>query len=192
MNAAIKTDRIVETSPRLKARMAGVFYLVSVLTAVVAEFLIPGRLGLMVAVFVPVACYAAVTLLMYGIFKPVSQSLSSLMVCFSLVGLGFEALRWNPRGVDVAVVLHGFYCLLAGYLIVKSAFLPRILGVLMMIAGLVWLIYLSPPLADFVAPYNTIVGLAGESLPMLWLLVMGVNSQRWKQQAGAGVMAIAA
>ena len=60
-------------------------------------------------------------------------------------------------------------------LIFKSTFLPRILGALMAFAGLVWLIYLSPPLANYLSPYNTAAGILGEGLPMLWLLVFGVN-----------------
>jgi hypothetical protein len=59
----------------------------------------------------------AVTLLLYGIFKPVSRGLSLLAASFNLVGLTFGALRWNPRGVDIPVVFDGFYCLVIGYLI---------------------------------------------------------------------------
>jgi hypothetical protein len=34
---------------------------------------------------------------------------------FNFVGLTFEALRWNPQGVDIALVFHGFYCLVVSY-----------------------------------------------------------------------------
>lgn len=178
------TDSIVEASPRLRARIAGVLYLLSVLTAVLGEFFARGRLGF-AAILIPVLGYIAVTVLLYGIFKPVNRSLSLLAVFFNLLGLTFEALQWQPRSVNMGMVFHGSYCLLIGYLILGSTFLPRILGALMAFAGLVWLIYLSPPLADYVAPYNTACGLLGEGLPMLWLLVMGVNVQRWKEQASA-------
>ena len=63
--------------------------------------------------------------------------------------------------------------------------MPRILGVLMMLAGLGWLTFLWPPLAKDLAPYNLVPGMVGEGLLILWLLVFGVNEQRWKQQAGA-------
>lgn len=53
----------------------------------------------------------------------------------------------------------------------------------MAFAGLVWLIYLSSPLANYLSPYNTAAGLLGEASPVLWLLVMGVNVQRGKEQA---------
>ncbi|MGB0123162.1 MAG: DUF4386 domain-containing protein [Silvibacterium sp.] len=179
------TERIREISPRLKARIAGVLYVIGVLTAVFAEFLAPGRLGIAAAILIPVLCYAAVTVLLYGIFKPVDRTMSLLALSFGLAGLACEALRMHVRGVNIGMVFHGLFCLVIGYLIFRSNFLPRILGAPMAFAGLVWLIYLSPPLARLVSPYNSAIGILGEALPMLWLLVMGVNAQRWKEQAGA-------
>jgi hypothetical protein len=123
------------------------------------------------------------TLFLYEIFKPVSPSLSLLAASINLIGLAFEALRWNPGGVDVALVFVGIQHLLIGYLVFRSTFLPRILGWLMAIAGLGWLTYASPRLADLLSPYNTAFGLIGEGLVFLWLLVMGVNVQRWNEQA---------
>jgi hypothetical protein len=87
--------------------------------------------------------------------------------------------------VDITVVLNGFYCFLMGYLIFRSNFLPRILGLLMALAGLGWVTYLSPPLAHYLSPYNLASGILGQESVMLWLLVMGVNEQRWKDQASA-------
>ena len=62
---------------------------------------------------------------------------------------------------------------------------PRILGVLMAFAGLGWLTFLSPPLANYLSPYIVVLGFLAELSLMLWLLVMGVNVQRWKEQASA-------
>src|SRR5271167_1746916 len=59
------------------------------------------------------------------------------------------------------------------------------LGALMVCAGLGWVTYLSPPLAHYLSPYNLASGLLGEGSVCLWLLVMGVNVQRWKEQASA-------
>jgi hypothetical protein len=55
----------------------------------------------------------------------------------------------------------------------------------MSIAALGWLTFLSPPLASYLSPYILILGFVVELLLMLWLLVMGVNVQRWKEQASA-------
>jgi hypothetical protein len=79
--------------------------------------------------------------------------------------------------VNVAIVFNGFYCLLIGYLIFRSTFLPRILGALMTFAGLGWLTYVSTQLANYLSPYNVASGLVGEGLVMLWLLVIGLNAQ---------------
>jgi hypothetical protein len=87
--------------------------------------------------------------------------------------------------VSICFVFFGVYCLLIGYLIFKSSFLPRILGVLMAFAGLGWLTFLIPPLADYLSPYNLVLGFLAELALMLWLLVMGVDVQRWKEQARA-------
>jgi hypothetical protein len=150
---------------------------------VFGEFLV--RRFEIVGDLVAVSGMVAVTLILYDIFKPVNRSLSLLAATCNLVGLSCGALRWNPRGVDIPVVFDGFYCLLIGYLILNSTFLPGVLGVLMACAGLGWLSYLSPPLASHMSPFNVILGILGQGALMLWLLVMGVDAQRWKEQASA-------
>ena len=51
----------------------------------------------------------------------------------------------------------------------------------MAFAGLGWLTFLSPPLASRLSPYNLVLGFVAELLLMLWLLVRGVNVQRWRE-----------
>ena len=99
--------------------------------------------------------------------------------------LALMFLELNALAGNICVVFFGVYCLLIGYLIFRSAFLPRILGVLMALAGLGWLTFLSPPFANHLSPYNLILGFLAELSLCLWLLVMGVNVQRWKEQASA-------
>jgi hypothetical protein len=177
-------ERIAEASPRLKARMAGLFYLLAILTGVFAVFIVHGRLGF-VAELIAGACNIAVTLLLYGIFRPVNRSLSLLAAFFGLVVSIIGALEWHPQGVDIGLISLGFYCLLIGYLIFRSIFLPRILGALMVFAGLGWLASLLPPLANHLSPYIFAPGILGEVSLTLWLLVKGVNVQRWNEQASA-------
>jgi Domain of unknown function (DUF4386) len=184
MSAAAMTKRIAEASPRFKARMAGVLYFFSLLTAGLTETFVRGRLNY-AGGYLAILGMAAMTLLSYDIFKPVNRSLSLLAVFFAFVGLTFEALRLQPLGLNIALVFHGFFCILIGYLIFKSTFLPRILGVLMAFAGLGWLTYLANPLVNHLSPYNLAFGLLGDVSVFLWLLVMGVNIQRWKEQASA-------
>jgi hypothetical protein len=102
-----------------------------------------------------------------------------------LRALALMFLELNTQAGNICVVFFGVYCLLIGNLIFRSTFLPRILGVLMALAGLGWLTFLSPPLANHLSPYNLVLGFLAELSLMLWLLVMGVNVQRWQEQAGA-------
>ena len=102
-----------------------------------------------------------------------------------LQALALMFLKLNAQAYNIGIVLFGFYCLLIGYLIYRSTFLPRILGALMAFAGLGWLTFLSPPLANYLSPYILAPGLLGEGSLTLWLLVIGVNVQRWKEQASA-------
>src|SRR5215469_2998168 len=124
-------DHIVEASPRRKARIAGSFYLLTFLTGLPA-FFISNRLGIALGLIAG-TCYIVVTLLLYYIFRPVNRTLSLLAALVSLVGCaigpvaaGFHlALQISP------LVFFGFYCLLIGFLIFRSPYLPGILGVLM-------------------------------------------------------------
>jgi hypothetical protein len=184
MNTAVMMERIAKASPRLKARIAGVFYLLTFVTGIFALVLVNGR---RVADLIAGACYIAVTLLFYYIFKPVKRSLSWLAAFLSLAGCAIGALsifHLAPFHIS-SLVFFGFYCLLVGYLIFRSTFLPRILGVLMTFAGSGWLTFLAPPLANYLSPYNMVPGILGEGSLTLWLLVMGVDKQRWKERASA-------
>jgi hypothetical protein len=189
MTAAARMERIAEASPRFKApgfraRMAGALQIFSLLTAGLTETFVHGWLNY-AGGYIAIAGMAVVTLLYYDLFKPVSRSLALLAAAIALVGLTFEAFRWQPQGVNIAIVVHGFYCILIGYLIFRATFLPRILGALMALAGLGWLTFVSPPLVNYLSPYNLAAAILAELSLTLWFLVMGVNVQRWKEQADA-------
>jgi len=177
------TDRTAAASPGLKARMAGVFYLLTILTGGVA-LLARGALGSL-AGLTAAGCYVAVTLLFYHIFKPVSRSLSLLAAFVSLVGCATGALGLRPHGVDISLSSFGVYCLLIGHLIFRSDFLPRALGALMTFAGSGWLTFLLPPLARSLYPYNLLPGLIGEGSLCLWLLLKNVEAPRRAEPASA-------
>jgi hypothetical protein len=181
-------ERIAEARPRPNARITGVVYLLYFLTAISGEvFVGRTRLVLYDAVnLISHAFYIAVALLFYYLFKPVNRSLSLLAAFFSLAGCANDVLslfKLDPYRIN-SLVFFGPYCLLMGYLIFKSIFLPRILGMLMALAGLGWLIFLSP-FANQLSTGLKLLGILAEASLMVWLVVMGVNVQRWRQQASA-------
>lgn len=100
-----------------------------------------------------------------------------------LQALAFAFFKLGGQTNNIGLVLFGFYCLLIGYLILRSTFLPRAVGVLMMIAGVGWLTFLHPPLSKVLFPYSVAPGLIGELSLTLWLLVKGVDAPRWTEQA---------
>lgn len=108
-----------------------------------------------------------------------------------LQALALASLHLYAYGFKIAMVFFGFNCLLLGYLIFKSTFLPRIPGVLMALAGVCYLTWslaslLSPALGDrLFAAYILAPCFIAELLLALWLLAVGVNVPRWEGRAGA-------
>jgi hypothetical protein len=130
----------------------------------------------------------AVTGLLYIAPLLILQGGSSLSAFTTeqLQALALMFLKLRVQVTSIYMVFFGCYCLLIGYLIFRSTFMPRILGVFMAIAGLSYQLFLSPPLANYLFPYIVKpAGALGELSLILWLLVMGVNNQRWKEQACA-------
>ena len=167
-----------------KARIAGVFYLITFVAGSASLALTNGKVAVDL---IAELAYVGVTVLFYQIFKPVSRNISLLAAVFSLAGIANGALTAFHRAPTTInpLVFFGFYCLLIGYLIMRSTFLPRILGVLMAIGGLGWLTFMSPTLPHSLYPYNLAPGMIGEGALTLWLLVVGLNEQRWKEQGVA-------
>ena len=102
--------------------------------------------------------------------------------------LALLLFRISGRAFDIYLVIFGFWCVLIGYLIIRSTFIPRAIGVLEMLAGLCWLTFLWLPLAHALSPYNQALAGLGEMSLTLWLLVMGVNVDRWKENAARPMM----
>src|SRR6195256_2549347 len=106
-----------------------------------------------------------------------------------------QALAYVPSALasvdyNIHTVFFGFDILLMAYLVLKSQFIPRTIGVLLAIDGLAYLVYsfaamLAPGFASQLVPWIQLPALFGEGSLCLWLLVAGVNVERWKEWASA-------
>jgi hypothetical protein len=171
------TAHVSSPSRQLLARMAAAFYLLTFAAGIYALLFTPGRL---IANLIAAGSYVVVTVLFYQIFKPVSRSLSAFAALLSLAGCAnglLAAFHLLPFRIN-SLVFFGFYCLLIGYLVYSSAFLPRVLGVLMALGGVSWLTFASPALAQQLYPWNLAPGIVGEGALTLWLLIAGVSYRR--------------
>jgi hypothetical protein len=101
-----------------------------------------------------------------------------------LQALALLLLNVNNQGTGMAVAFFGFSTFLNGFLIFRSTFLPRILGILSILGGLGWLTYLYPPLGNQLLPYILVVAIIGSISQILWLLIKGVRVEQWKRLAG--------
>jgi hypothetical protein len=95
-------------------------------------------------------------------------------------------IRFFGPGFGIALAFFGGFCATAGYLIARSIFLPRILGVLMILKG-AWYLYSSFAgiLALEVPDIPLWIHLVPENALALWLLLFGVNEATWRAQAAA-------
>src|ERR1700688_2976662 len=97
------------------------------------------------------------------------------------------SLKLHDYGFAIDLVFFGFACLIYGYLLFRSGYFPRTLGVLMAIAGVSYLtnsftLILAPAYAGRIF-LILVVALIGELSLCLWLMVKGVNVPKWNEKA---------
>ncbi|AMA10780.1 DUF4386 domain-containing protein [Picosynechococcus sp. PCC 73109] len=95
-------------------------------------------------------------------------------------------LDLHSYGYDLGLILFGVHCLVLGYLIAKSLYMPRVLGYLVMAAGITYLIgsytrFLFPDFVEAIAPIYLVTIISELSL-CLWLLIKGVNPKQWQEK----------
>jgi uncharacterized protein DUF4386 len=105
--------------------------------------------------------------------------------------LAMMAINLSRQTFNAYLIFFGLWCVLIGYLIFRSTFLPRILGVLLMLDGIGWMLFLWQPLATAVYPAIATMGGLAEFPLLLWFLIRGVDSRRWTEQALAAGLAVA-
>jgi hypothetical protein len=104
-----------------------------------------------------------------------------------LQGLAFAFLNAQSSGYALGMVFFGLHLGVLGYLVYRSGFLPRILGILMVLSALGYLAdsftgFLVPQYSDTLASVVVVTALIGELPLTLWLLVKGVNVERWRER----------
>jgi hypothetical protein len=234
------TPRTVEPSPRLRARVAGLLYLIGSVAGVFGilygpSLIVPGdaattaehiiaseslfRLSIVSALLDQII-FILVVLALYQVLKPVNQNMAVLMVIFLLVSVpiamlnelnngavlyllsGADSLKvftadqlhalvpfflaLHALGLNIAFLVGSLWFFPMGYLVFKSGFLPKMLGVLLLINGLGYLIdsfaaFLFPNLNVNIVLFTGWV----EVVFALWLAVKGVNVEQWAMRARA-------
>jgi hypothetical protein len=107
-----------------------------------------------------------------------------------LAALSLAFIRINNQAAAIALVFFGFETLFRGWLIYKSEFLPRILGVLSMVGGIGWLTYLWPPLGSQVFKALALFAIVGVIAICGWLFIRGVDDAKWRERAALAATSI--
>jgi hypothetical protein len=102
----------------------------------------------------------------------------------------FALLRLHSIGYNIALFFFGLNCIALGYLIWRSSFLPRVIGAWLAIAGAA---YVANSVVHFLAPafgaqffkYVLVPCGLGELLFIVWLIAVGLNEEKWKNQVSA-------
>jgi hypothetical protein len=234
------TNQIADLSPRKTARMAGLFYLIFILTTVLASyirgrFIVSGdaaatainimssqglfRVGCVIelvsAVFFVLAAWA-----LYVLLKPINKNLALLFLLLNLGGVAVEclnvlnlfaalqflsgtnylnvfqtgqlqamamsSLNLYTNGFLLVQIFFSAWLLPLGYLVYKSRFLPKFLGLLLILdffGNMSWFLqgFLLPDYGILAYPGNAISFIAEISLTA-WLLIMAVKDTEIEKQ----------
>lgn len=91
-------------------------------------------------------------------------------------------------GLDLDMVFFSFHLLLLGYLVFWSGFFPRLIGILLYIAFLGYLLIAMsslffPNQEPLLTKIFTLPNAISELALMLWLLIKGVDTEKWEQRS---------
>ncbi len=168
------------------ARATGVVYLSYFATAILGLLLKSHKVpaGVVLLGLAPVL-YATVTILLYRLFRRAQPLLALAATLCSLAGCINDGLQQLDHSLAVrsSLVFFGPFCVLLGVLILRSRFLPHWLGWPLIVAGLGWLAYLNPQVAQHAKIVIFPVGFVAEFELMLWLLLRGVDEVQGRLKA---------
>ena len=107
-----------------------------------------------------------------------------------LEALAYLLIRIQAQGTQIAMIFLGVSTLLTGYLTLRSTFLPRVMGIISLVGGAGWLTYVYPPLGNRLFLPLIIWALIGASITIGWLLIRGVDEQKWYEKAAASTSSV--
>jgi hypothetical protein len=162
------------------------------------------------AEFILLICALCLTVILFLLLEPVSRALALLVVVFNVAAIVTEAaatlyllqglvhlstglpvtqmeamvstsLAMHSYGFAAALIFFGVECVVVGYLLVISRLVPRVIGLLMGLAGACYLVnsfsmVVAPDLADRLFPAILIPAFVGETSLALWLLIQGTRN----------------
>lgn len=172
-----------------RARATGFVYLVYFLAAIAGQAQVsrglelPGKITNAVSVLL----YIVLGIMLYRLFRPVAATLSLVAALLNFAGSAamLVALSNSGKTAISPLLFFGMYCLLIGVLILRSTFLPPALGFLTAAAGLGWFIFVTPLHIHVLTVSIEVLGFTAEAALMLWLLVKGVEEQKWVAEAAS-------
>lgn len=170
------------------------------------------RLGI-AAEYVLLTCSLVLAVIFYLLLRPVSESLAMLVVLLNVVTIAIEgtaalylvesleiltsgggpaleleamasaSLAMHSHGFAAALIFFGSECLVVGYLLVRSGLVPRVIGLMLALAGACYLtnsfaLTVAPTFGEKLVPAILIPAFVGETSLALWLLIRGVRDDR--------------
>lgn len=175
---------------KITANKAG--YEAEVAFGLVSTALYVGLIALLYRMLKLVGPAAAIVMAFFGLMGSAVTAVENLLQLAPLLLLGRDSylsvftdkqleaaalltLNFGGAAGGVALIFFGVFQLALGWLVYRSAFIPRVIGAVVAVAGAGWLTYLYPPLATFLAIPLAVLGFAAELSLMLWLLIVGVR-----------------
>jgi hypothetical protein len=174
---------------------AEIFLLICAIVLLVILFVllrpVSPELALLAAFFnlVSIGLEAATTMyLVVALFPMGNAAYLKVFAPEQLYAMASLSLKSHGYGFGVSLIFFGCFCVVIGCVIFKSGFLPKAIGVLMQIAGLCYLtdsfaLILAPAFANRLFPTILLPAFVGEASLCLWLLVKGVNAEKWEEKA---------
>jgi hypothetical protein len=108
-----------------------------------------------------------------------------------LEALAYLALKLHGLGYSISIVFFGSGCVVLGFLIHRALYLPKLIGVLLVIAGCCYLLdsfseIFASSFAASLYPWLLLPGFISELTLCFWLIIKGIDVPKWKQTLQAG------